>query len=62
MPAIIYVIAPGFHDDALRYDLAVELSRVTFPYLLLISLAALMGGVLNAHDKFAPFAAAPILV
>ncbi|MCI5059923.1 MAG: murein biosynthesis integral membrane protein MurJ [Alphaproteobacteria bacterium] len=60
MPAIMYVIAPGFHDDALRYDLAVELSRVTFPYLLLISLAALMGGVLNAHDKFAPFAAAPI--
>ena len=60
MPYIIYVLAPGFHDDPLRYDLAVELSRVTFPYLLLMSLTALMGGVLNAHDKFAPFASAPI--
>ena len=61
MPYIIYAIAPGFHDDVVRYDLAVDLSRVTFPYLVLISLAALMGGVLNAHDKFAPFASAPIL-
>lgn len=60
MPYIIYVIAPGFHDDPLRHDLAVELSRITFPYLLLMSLTALLGGILNAHDKFAPFAAAPI--
>jgi putative peptidoglycan lipid II flippase len=61
MPYVIYAIAPGFSDDPLRYDLAVELSRVTFPYLLLMSLTALMGGMLNAHDKFAPFASAPIL-
>ena len=60
MPAIIYAIAPGFHDEPLRYDTAVELSRITFPYLLLMSLTALMGGVLNSHDKFAPFASAPI--
>ncbi|MCB9991235.1 MAG: murein biosynthesis integral membrane protein MurJ [Rhodospirillales bacterium] len=60
MPWIIYVIAPGFQEDGQRYDLAVELSRVTFPYLLLMSLTALMGGVLNAHERFAPFAAAPI--
>ncbi len=60
MPFIIYGIAPGFVDDPVRYDLAIELSRITFPYLLLISLSALMGGVLNAHDKFAPFAAAPV--
>src|SRR5690606_32415648 len=39
----------------------VEMTRITFPYLLLISLSALLGGVLNAHDKFAPFAAAPIV-
>ena len=45
----------------MRYDLAVELSRITFPYLLLMSITALMGGVLNALDRFAPFAAAPIL-
>lgn len=60
MPFIIYVIAPGFGHESLRYDLAVELSRVTFPYLLMMSLTALMGGILNAHDKFAPFASAPI--
>ena len=61
MPYIIYVIAPGFSDDPTRYDLAVELSRVTFPYLLFMSLTALLGGVLNANDRFAPFAFAPTL-
>lgn len=61
MPFIIYGIAPGFIGDEVRYETAVELSRITFPYLLLMSLTALMGGVLNARDKFAPFAAAPIL-
>lgn len=60
MPYIVSVIAPGFNNDPLRYDLAIELSRITFPYLLLMSLTALLGGVLNAHDKFAPFASAPI--
>lgn len=60
MPYIVDVIAPGFGNDPVRYNLAVELSRITFPYLLMMSLAALLGGVLNAHDKFAPFASAPI--
>ncbi len=61
MPWIIQLLAPGFEVGSERYDLSVEMTRVTFPYLLLISLSALMGGVLNAHDKFAPFAAAPIV-
>lgn len=61
MPFVVYGIAPGFVGDAVRYDLAVELARVTFPYLLCMSLVAMLGGILNAHDKFAPFAAAPIL-
>jgi len=61
MPWIIYAIAPGFHDDPLRYGLATELARITFPYLLMMSMTALLGGVLNALDRFAPFAAAPIL-
>ncbi|MEM8833340.1 MAG: murein biosynthesis integral membrane protein MurJ [Pseudomonadota bacterium] len=61
MPYIIYAIAPGFADDPIRYDLAVDLSRITFPYLIFMSLTALLGGMLNAHNKFAPFAAAPIL-
>ena len=61
MPWIIHLLAPGFESGEERYALAVEMTRVTFPYLLLISLSALLGGVLNAHEKFAPFAAAPIL-
>lgn len=62
MPWVIYLIAPGFGGDAdpTRYDLAVELSRITFPYLLMMSLVALMGGVLNSLDSFAPFAVAPV--
>ena len=61
MPWVIYAIAPGFAGDEVRYDLAVELTRVTFPYLLMMSLTALLGGVLNALDRFAPFAFAPVL-
>jgi len=61
MPYIMNVIAPGFVDDSIRYDLAIELTRITFPYLLLMSLTALLGGVLNALDRFAPFAFAPVL-
>ncbi len=60
MPWVIYGIAPGFANDPVRYDLAVELSRITFPYLLFISMTALVGGVLNAVDRYAPFAAAPV--
>jgi len=61
MPYVLHVIAPGFVDDPIRYDLAIELTRITFPYLLLMSLTALLGGVLNALDRFAPFAFAPVL-
>lgn len=61
MPLVIDLIAPGFHGDPFRHNLATTLSRITFPYLLMMSLAALLGGVLNAHGRFAPFAAAPIL-
>ena len=61
MPYVLHVVAPGFVGDPVRFDLAVELSRITFPYLLLMSLTALLGGVLNALDRFAPFAFAPVL-
>lgn len=60
-PWVIYAIAPGFQDDLIRYDLAVELTRITFPYLVFMSLTALLGGVLNALDRFGPFAVAPVL-
>lgn len=60
-PWLIYAIAPGFVEDPLRYGTAVELSRITFPYLVMISLTAMLGGVLNALNRFAPFAFAPVL-
>ena len=60
MPWVINIITPGFADDPLRYNLAVELSRYTFPYILLMSLVALYGGVLNSFSRFAAFAVAPI--
>jgi len=61
MPYIIAGIAPGFKDDPVRSSLALEMCRITFPYLLLMSLTALLGGVLNAMNRFAPFAFAPVL-
>jgi putative peptidoglycan lipid II flippase len=61
MPFVIMAVAPGFNDDPMRFDLAVEFSRITFPYLLAMSLVALLGGVLNAHNRFGPFAFAPVL-
>jgi putative peptidoglycan lipid II flippase len=61
MPAVMLVLAPGFEAGSPRYALAVELCRITFPYLTLISITALQGGVLNALDRYGPFATAPIL-
>ncbi|MFC3125320.1 murein biosynthesis integral membrane protein MurJ [Pseudoroseomonas globiformis] len=61
MPQIMSVLTPGLVDDALRFGLVVELSRITFPYLLFICLVALVSGVLNAIDKFALAAGAPLM-
>jgi putative peptidoglycan lipid II flippase len=61
-PAVIDVLAPGFSDDPQRHALAVSLTRITFPYLLLITLVTLYGGILNALQRFAAAAAAPILL
>jgi putative peptidoglycan lipid II flippase len=61
-PALIKLLAPGFTADPGRFTLAVELTRITFPYLLLVSLVTLYGGILNALSRFAAAAAAPILL
>ncbi len=61
-PAVIEVLAPGFAHDPGRFALAVELTRITFPYLLLVTLVTLYGGILNALQRFAAAAAAPILL
>jgi putative peptidoglycan lipid II flippase len=60
MPAAMTVLAPGFADEPEKFRLAVELSRITFPYLALISLVTLYAGILNSLDSFAPAAAAPV--
>lgn len=62
MPWIIHVLAPGFADDPEKFALTVELSQITFPYLLFVALAALLGGVLNSLYRFAAAAAAPVLL
>ena len=61
-PSVIGLLAPGFSRDPGRFALAVELTRVTFPYLLLVSLVTLYGGILNALHRFAAAASAPILL
>ena len=61
-PWVIGLLAPGFAKDPGRFALAVELTRITFPYLLLVTLVTLYGGILNALSRFAAAAAAPILL
>src|SRR6187551_1832789 len=61
-PQVIQLLAPGFSKDPTRFDLAVTLTRITFPYLLLVTLVTLYGGILNALHRFAAAAAAPILL
>ena len=62
MPQAMSLLAPGFTEDAGQRSLAVELTRITFPYLLLITLVTLYGGMLNVMHRFASAAAAPIFL
>ncbi len=62
-PVLAAVFAPGFYiNDPLRYGLAVEMLRFTFPYLLLISLTAFAGSILNSYERFAVPAFTPVLL
>jgi len=62
MPLVMLGFAPGFVDDPGKFNLAVELTRITVPYLLFISMVSLMAGVLNSLGRFAAAAATPILL
>jgi len=62
MPAIVWLLASDFAEVPGKFDLAVFLSRVTFPYLGFISLMAMLAGVLNARSRFGPAAFAPVLL
>jgi putative peptidoglycan lipid II flippase len=61
-PQILDVIAPGFRAEPQKFALAVDLTRIMFPYLLFISLTALQGGVLNSLERFAAMAFTPVLL
>ncbi|MFP4270014.1 MAG: murein biosynthesis integral membrane protein MurJ, partial [Alphaproteobacteria bacterium] len=62
MAELVGLLAGGYGPDDPRFPLAVELSHITFPYILLISLAALLGGMLNAVGRFGAAAFAPVLL
>lgn len=61
-PLIIGLFAPGFIDDGHKFDLAADMLRITFPYLLLISLTAFAGGILNTYGRFGVPAVTPVLL
>lgn len=61
-PQVIQVLAPGFSREPTQFAQAVALTRITFPYLPLITMVTLWGGILNALHRFAAAAAAPILL
>jgi putative peptidoglycan lipid II flippase len=62
MPQLIRLLAPGFSEDPGQSELATALTRITFPYLLLVTLVTLYGGILNVLKRFASAAAAPIFL
>jgi len=62
MPQLIFLIAPGFYKDPEKLELAINLSRITFPFLFFVSLASFFGAILNSYNKFAIAAAAPIIL
>ena len=61
-PQVVGLLAPGLASDPERYDLAVTLTRITFPALLLVSMQTMISGELNANGRFAAAAGAPILL
>ena len=61
-PLLITLFAPGFHGDDYKLGLAADMLRITFPYLLLISLTAFCGSILNSYNRFAVPAFTPVLL
>jgi putative peptidoglycan lipid II flippase len=62
MPLFVYLIAPGFNGDHQKMELVITLTRITFPFLMFISLASFFSAILNSHNKFAIASAAPIIL
>jgi putative peptidoglycan lipid II flippase len=61
MPYLIYLIAPGISDDPQIKNLTIDLTRITFPYLMLISIATIFAAILNSISKFSAVAFMPVL-
>ena len=62
MPFFVFLIAPGFEGDNDKMNLAINLTRITFPFLFFISLASFFSAILNSHNRFAVASAAPIIL
>ena len=62
MPAFVSLIAPGFVEDSEKIELAIDLTRITFPFLIFVSLSSFFAAILNSHNKFAAASAAPIIL
>lgn len=61
-PLLVVLFAPGYIDDQPKLDLTAQMLRITFPYILFISLTALAGGILNSYGQFAVPAFTPVLL
>jgi len=62
MPIFVFLIAPGFDGDNQKMELAINLTRITFPFLFFISIASFFSAILNSHNRFAIASAAPIVL
>lgn len=62
MPELMVILAPGFEKDPEKYNLTILLTRITFPYILFISLVSLQGGILNSIGKYSAVAATPVIM
>ncbi len=61
-PLLVWISAPGFAADADKFELTIQLTRITFPYIFFMSLVALAGGILNTMSRFALPAFTPVLL
>lgn len=61
-PLVIWLFAPGFHSDPFKFQLASSMLRLTFPYILLISMTAFAGAILNSYGRFGVAAFTPVIM
>ena len=62
MPLFVFLIAPGFDGESQKMELAINLTRITFPFLFFVSLSSFFSAILNSHNRFAAASAAPIIL